>query len=93
MDPAIKYGGGDKGIQMILSSTSSIVKRQERLQILYATTSAQFSTQENLTNDKKQLMVNMQEDLNSLNQEVIKHLRDIIKRVEELKGKNDDFSD
>lgn len=93
MNPAIKYGGGDESIQTDLMSWSSIVAKQELLEVNFATTAARLSSRDNITDADKQQIVKIQNEMDKLRQDVFKHLREGIERVEKLKGGSNDISD
>ena len=89
----IKYGGGDKTIQEYLTRTSLLVAKQELIETEFADTIARLSSQDNLTDDKKQEIVNIQKMMSSVRQDLFRLLRDILENVEESKGGSDDIPD
>lgn len=93
IDPAIKYGGGDEDIQTLLAVASDAVATQELAETKLADARAKLSSQEKLTEDKRQQIILIQERLNSEKQRLHEVLRDIIEHAEELKGDSDDLSD
>lgn len=92
VNPAIKYGGGDEDIQKVLIESSSLVSNQESLEINLAAATAQLYSKDSVTEDEKQQIVNAQEVVDKLRQDIFKHLRSAIERVEKLKGESNDFS-
>ena len=82
--PAIKYGGGDENIRGVLSRLSSVIAQEESLEIVVASM---------LTNNTTEEITRIQEGLSSVRQETFRTFSDIIKRLEELKGRKDALSD
>jgi putative GTP pyrophosphokinase len=93
VDPAIKYGGGSGNAQAILTSASSIVINEESLEMKLANALAQLSAQDSLTDERKQKLAEIRDKVNTLRQDVFKHLLGAIQRLEKLKGENDALSD
>lgn len=93
VDPAIKYGGGDKSTQSTLTQWSSLIARIELLEVNFADTKAQLSSKESLADDEKRQIADVQEELNSFRQQILEDLSDTIEKVEEPKGENDALSD
>ncbi|HVF48699.1 MAG TPA: hypothetical protein VNA19_01355 [Pyrinomonadaceae bacterium] len=93
VNPAIKYGGGNESIQTTLKELSSVVATQEWLEVNSASIATLLLSQDVLTENKKQEMINIQQEISNLSQEIFEHLRSNIEVVEELKGENDDISD
>jgi ppGpp synthetase/RelA/SpoT-type nucleotidyltranferase len=85
-DPAIKYGAGDERIQKFLTDYSYLVASIEFLEINLAVRPALLSVDAEATNDGDQTVAEAQGELSSLRQEVFQNLRNIIERLENLKG-------
>ncbi|HKS27193.1 MAG TPA: hypothetical protein VJS44_05210 [Pyrinomonadaceae bacterium] len=93
VSPAIKYGGGDEGIQTTLMDWSSLFAKEESLEVKIAHIAAQLSTRDNITDEDKQRMVNIENEMNSFRQKVFKDIRAAMKELEEIKGGSNDISD
>lgn len=93
VDPAVKYGAGDERVQAILTKESNEVIAMESLETKLANTKSQLSSQGRLTDNKRQKIVKIEEDINSLRRRGIEKLRKIVKLVEEVEGESDDLSD
>lgn len=93
VNPAIKYGGGDESIQTTLKTLSSLVAFTESLEVTPASMAAQLSSQDEITEDKKQRMLSFQHGVSELMQDMFRYLHSRIDDVGELKGENNDISD
>jgi len=74
VNPAIKYGAGDKTIRAILVDTSTFVVVIESVETKVVNLAAQLSSKDSLTDEIRQELVNLQEELNS-------HARDMFRRI------------
>lgn len=92
VSPAIKYGGGDERVQTTLKQLSTLVANQESLEVNLANAAERLASQDDLTEDKKQELHNVQQGVDKLRHEVYKHLRSTIDDVEQLKGVSHDIS-
>lgn len=93
VNPAIKYGGGDEDIQTTLQTFSSLVAKQESLEVYFADEVARLSSQYDLLENEKQEILNFQQDIGKSRQDIFNHLRKLIEDIEKLKGESDDISD
>ncbi|HEY0172296.1 MAG TPA: hypothetical protein VGB98_14825 [Pyrinomonadaceae bacterium] len=93
VDPAVKYGGGDKDIREILDETSFLVAEQERLETRAANLAAQVDSEDESDESKKQVLIDVKVKLRKLRQNLVQNLRDSMEFVEKLKGEGDDISD
>ncbi|HLL73488.1 MAG TPA: hypothetical protein VK363_18755 [Pyrinomonadaceae bacterium] len=93
VDPAIKYGAGNRNVRSILRGTSDMVIGMESLETKLANTKTQLSLEDRLTDADKQLIVQLEEEQSSLKRQALEILRDRIERVEELVGGSYDLSD
>jgi ppGpp synthetase/RelA/SpoT-type nucleotidyltranferase len=92
-DPAIKYGGGDNDAQKQLLRSSSTIAREESLEIEVAAMYLTLSSQNELTDKKKKELIKIQERVISLRKKMLTDYRNIIKSLEETKGRKDAVSD
>lgn len=81
IDPSIKYGGGDKRVQSILMASSSMVIDQESLEVQFANTAKKLTSQDSLTETKKQEIAEIQEALDKLRKTIFEGLRGVITDV------------
>jgi ppGpp synthetase/RelA/SpoT-type nucleotidyltranferase len=93
VNPAIKYGAGDKRVRTILTETSDMVIGMETLETKLANGKTQLSLEGQITDAEKQTIVELEEENHSLRRQALKILRDRIEHVEELVGENHDLSD
>lgn len=84
-DPAIKYGGGNERIQVLLAISSTLVANDEHIEVSLRETQAQLSVGEELVSEKKQIYKLQQEAL-SRRQKLDQYLRGMIKQLENLEG-------
>lgn len=94
-DPAIKYGGGNKDMQKLLMDISFTIAGQESHEIQLADMEVRLTSQGELTDDLRNLMVEiqkMQEKVASQRQQMYKGYRNIIKNLGK-KGGEDAISD
>src|SRR5258706_5326719 len=93
IDPAIKYGGGDKKIQGLLINASELVNKQEFHEDSF-TNMKQMSSNASLPEERKQAIAKMQEKVDKIRDEVYTKLRhltdDVVPKFKEL---IDDISD
>ncbi|HEX8493984.1 MAG TPA: hypothetical protein VF658_14150 [Pyrinomonadaceae bacterium] len=87
--PAIKYGGGNEGIQKWLLELSLTIAEEE----LDEAELEKEQMRDNLTNDEKDEISKKQETLISFRQELSETFVLSIEILEELKGESDDISD
>ena len=73
--------------------SSSLVTKQELLEINFAAAAARLSSQDDFAEDKKQPLVNIQEGVDNIRQNIFDHLCETIENVEEFKGESYDISD
>jgi ppGpp synthetase/RelA/SpoT-type nucleotidyltranferase len=86
VDPAIKYGAGDKTARAILTKASALVIDMESLEIQLAETKAQLSSEGRLTGGNQQAIAEIEGQHPSMRQALFEILRDRIKHVEDLAG-------
>lgn len=84
VDPAIKYGGGDERIRMILMKSSTFVDEHE---------SFETWVRAKLVHVDEQAIDEIEERTVRLRDKVINGLRDVIEDVTKLKGAANDISD
>ncbi len=83
-DPAIKYGGGDKTIQDLLISLSSLVASYESLEEIIADHQANSTTDEAFTEEEKREFdsaVKIQEELRSLLPRILNKLNSSVEKL------------
>ena len=94
IDPAIKYGGGDKDIREILALLSAAVDSAELLEVELAATRAQFSSRGSLEDvDKQKAIDEIQKGAVSVRQDLFNLLRRLADNPPMLNGGNDALSD
>ncbi len=86
VDPAIKYGGGDKAIQDVLSKTSASVAVLELLEYEFSKVTTQLSLQEGFPDQRKRSLVNQQEKVNEARETTFQTLHWMIDNVSAFKG-------
>ena len=89
IDPAIKYGGGDKNLQEILIASSLTIAQEESLETQIEDILASESSP---TVDDKSKLTQAREDLNLLRQKMREDYRDIIQCLEGTEGDSHDIS-
>ena len=92
-DPAIKYGGGDEGIQKALKAAYLDIARVESLETELADVQMRLSSQNKLTDDNKERIASAQEALSSLKQKMLDDYSNIVKGLGEIKGETDGLPD
>jgi putative GTP pyrophosphokinase len=94
VDPVIKYGGGGKDIQALLSKISSTIAMGEFAETQLADAQAQLSSLDSLKYSHiQQKIVGAQDELILLKRRTLEVIQDAIDHVESLKGESDDLSD
>jgi putative GTP pyrophosphokinase len=90
IDPAIKYGGGNETVRIILAATSVLVAAEESTETMLANALAKKSSQGDSSNDAIQEVAERHE---RMKQRIFKNLREFMELAEVLKGENDALSD
>jgi ppGpp synthetase/RelA/SpoT-type nucleotidyltranferase len=89
VNPAIKYGGGDEDYQELLIDTSSTIAKVELLEAELEIS----DVWDDLTNDQKDEISEMKEELVSIRRNMSENYAGYIKRLEKIKRKSNDISD
>ncbi|MEP6788835.1 MAG: RelA/SpoT domain-containing protein [Acidobacteriota bacterium] len=92
VDPAIKYGGGDKPVQDILIKTSTSVAVHELLAFELPKAATKFLLQDGLPDQSKKGLDELQEIVNETGETIVEALRAMIEKVTGLKGESNDIS-
>lgn len=86
-DPAIKYGGGDKGIQETLAGASLGVTDNETVELAITNLIARLSAEGRLTDEKRQEINELQQELILIRQKFFEGLRDALRLLQNLERK------